>query len=500
MLLTAVATAAPVWAEDPAEPYVRALAATFLAGHHHDFFVESELRVPVLTLSPATTYFHYRESTPFLHATTGAQAETLYRQHDLQVDFRLNDDLRLISLAGYRSSDREDAPGNVSAVALGGGIGSPLRADGGKLHWSALAGGYTAQRNLAAGWWTDARGAWRVYEFYRDRYMGTEFTASVDLLAEMEAVNDDARFHALYRFGPSLQLLTATGNRCAFQLLWFHNDGNPFFGGNENGLLLGLEINSSLTTNYVFHARDRRQGGWFPLVWGAYDIGAGLSRLVNRFEINSELFDFPLRDQPATIGVWYESRQEYRAGDFDNIAYSVALGVQTPLPWTSPLPPDQPLVVGVDYLHRSDHALNPGADRVPPGTVLDHGNHNLLPRLRLQTRGWDLPYRDPDIYRVRTAWLHHLDWRVTAGFDVLDNRSRGRFAGQWGLNWDIATLEGHVVYARGLVSAGNETPDWLLECGLRRREGKLFTRFERYGIRSELAHGDALLIGVGVNL
>ena len=487
-------------AENPTEPYLRSMASAFLASHSHDFFIESELRLPLLQLEPATAYFHYRESTPFLQERYGTQAETLYRQHDLQVDFRLNDDLRLISLAGYRSTNLEDQPGSLSAVVLGGGIGSPLRADGGTFHWSVLTGSYIARHDLGANWWTDLHGAWRVYEFLQDRHLGSRFTASVDLLGDAESVNDDGRFHALYRFGPSLQLQTANGNRCAFQLLWYHNDGNPFFGSNENGLLLALEVNSSLTTNYIFHATDRRQPGWFPLVWGAYDIGAGASRLINRFEINTEAVDFLIGQQPIIVGIWYESRQEYRSGDYNNAAYSVTVGLQTPLPLSSPLPPEQPLVAAVDFLHRSDHSLNPSADRVPPGALLEHGNHNLLPRLRLQSRGWDLPYRNPDGYRAQTAWLHQLDWRITGGWDWLDNRERGRLAGQLGLNWDIATVEGNIVYLRGLVSAGNETPDWLAEFGVRRLQGRLFTRFERYGIKPDLARGDAFIVGVGVNL
>ena len=125
---------------------------------------------------------------------------------------------------------------------------------------------------------------------------------------------------------------------------------------------------------------------------------------------------------------------------------------------------------------------------------MKNGSHNLLPRLRLQTRGWDLPYRDAEMYRRVTEWLNTFDWRVTAGYTINDsNRNRNRLCGQLGLNWDIATIEGCVVYALGQISAGNETPDWLAEFGVRRPLGHVFTRFERYGMKHDLATGDTLV-------
>jgi hypothetical protein len=275
--------------------------------------------------------------------------------------------------------------------------------------------------------------------------------------------------------------------------------------------MLGIEVMSSMDSNLVFRARDERQLGWLPLVWGGYDVGAGASRRVTRFEMNVELIDLLIAEHQFTGVLWYESRQEHCDGDFDNIAYSVTIGMQTPLNLESPLSQGQPLVLGADFLHRSDHSLNPGANRTAdigrPALIgdttqnlLDHGSVNLMPRLRLQTLGWDLPYRDPTMYERRTDWLNYFDWRVTAGISVNSSRHRGDYAGQLGLNWDVATLQGYVVYLRGLVSAGNETPDWQTEAGVRRPAGKLFTRYETYHMKPTLAQGAALIFGVGVYL
>jgi hypothetical protein len=266
-------------------------------------------------------------------------------------------------------------------------------------------------------------------------------------------------------------------------------------------------MTSSPDDDYHNHAPQTRQPGWFPMIWGAYDASVGADRRVTRFEMNVEAVDFHIAEHLYTFAIWYESHQERRDGDFDNISYSVTLGVQTSLGWESPLSQDQPLVAGVDFLHRSDHALNPDADRVAAvgeptsiGPLIVNGSMNLLPRFRLQTIGWDLPYRDPTMYERRNAWLNFVDWRVTAAYDASSSRNRLPLAAQLGLNWDVATLQGFVVYARGLASAGNETPDWLAELGVRRPVGKIFTRFESYGINHHIARDDIFVVGAGVNL
>ena len=68
---------------------------------------------------------------------------------------------------------------------------------------------------------------------------------------------------------------------------------------------------------------------------------------------------------------------------------------------------------------------------------------------------------------------------------------------QFGLNWDAATVQGCVIYVRGLGSIGNETPDWLGEVGVRGRAWKLFFRCESYGLESDLARGNTLVAGMG---
>jgi hypothetical protein len=134
------------------------------------------------------------------------------------------------------------------------------------------------------------------------------------------------------------------------------------------------------------------------------------------------------------------------------------------------------------------------------GPLIPNGSINILPRVRLQTRGWDMPYRDPHMYDRKNEWLNYFDWRLTAGHTANSTRPVGLFSGQVGLNWDIATVQGYVAYAEGVGSIGDETPTWRGEFGVRRPAIKLFGRAESYGISRQIARGEIFVLGVGVNL
>jgi hypothetical protein len=69
-----------------------------------------------------------------------------------------------------------------------------------------------------------------------------------------------------------------------------------------------------------------------------------------------------------------------------------------------------------------------------------------------------------------------------------------------GLNWDIATVQGNVIYARGIASTGNETPDWLVEGGVRRPAGRIFVRYDSYGMNGDISPGVVFVVGVGMSL
>ena len=505
-----VLSTAPSPAHEEAAPLptFRSFAGAFLTKEHkHNFFVESELELPIVRQGPVTVYYRHQEATPFLDLDRGIQAEQFYEREEGQADFVLSPYVRMILVGGYEAVKREDRSGAFNAFALGGGFGSPLNADSDRLHWYVLGGAYVRRTNIDSDWWADFFGSYRIYDFVRDEYMDSKYRASLALAGRVESSNNGGRFQGLYRVGPELQLTTANGNRASLALDWYHNDNNPFYGSDENGLLLGFEVTSSRDDKYVFDAREKREPGWFPLVWGDYDVGFSTSKRMQRLAMNVEIVDFDIAQQRFTGFIWYETHQEHRADDFQNISYSVTLGVQSVVGLESLLSQGQPLVAGLDFLHRSDHALDPNANRVADdgqntsiGPLLRNGSINLLPRLRLQTRGWDLPYRDPHIYDRETHWLNYFDWRLTAGEKINTSRDRAYFAGQAGLNWDIATVQGYVAYVQGVGSIGNEDPDWRGEFGVRRPAVKVFGRAESYGINRELAREDIFVLGVGVNL
>ena len=487
----------PACAEDQTQPAIDTMIGGFLFSSSHSYVAESRVQVPLLRWEPLSLSYRHYQITPVLKA--GAQTQLLYSRNELEADWTVGEHLRLITLGGYRHTAYEDRAGSLGAYTLGGGLGSAIRPERPRLEWSVVAGGYVAGKRLAGNWWADLHLAWRVYEFAEGQMLETAFRPSLALAADIESSNDGGRFGALYKIGPVLEVLSANANRVRFSARWYANDGNPFLETRESALLVGAEVSSSLDQKALFDARARRPVGWLPLVWGQYDIGHGGDRSLQRTELNAEIHDLLLAEQPITAVLWYESRQELRPGDYDNVSYSVSFGAQTRIGLVSPLSQGQPLVLGTEYLHRSAHALSPDPSRVPPPAVLPHNSINLV-RLRLQTLGWELPYRDPAIYAAKTEWLNNFDWRVTVGYDFHHSRKRANPAAQFGLNWDAATIQGCVIYARGVGSVGNETPDWLGEVGVRRRAWKLFFRCESYGLESELARGTTAVVGIGFHL
>jgi hypothetical protein len=474
-----------VWSAELPSPSLSQSAAFLIGGRDHNSLVQSELKLPVLQLAPVTVAYRFRETTPFL--TDNAQAQLLYSRHEVETALRLNDRMSLLALAGFHRAAMEDRPGSASAAVVGVGAGSP---ELDKMAWRVLAGAYLGRTNLEQNWWAEATGRWRILEL-------PAFQSSLGLVAAMELAGTDGSVRGHYQIGPALEMVTANGNRAQLMTGWYFDDGHPFYGGRESALLLSFQVTGTAARERLPDLRETRPTGWLPLVWGQYDVAVGGDRYLQRFELDTEFADLNLLGHRITGRIWFESREEYRSGDFNNIAYSVSVGPQTELNVGYP---GQSLVVGCDYLHRSAHALDPDASRVTPGTFLEHNSINVVPRFRLQTRGWDWPYRDPVMYNRQTRWLNLFDWRVTIGYDFFSSRDRPNPAAQLGLNWDAASIQGFVLYAHAVGSVGNETPDWLAEIGVRRPVGRLFFRAERYGLESQLARGEAFTAGVGFHL
>ena len=485
--------------EDQPAPEFGTLYGVFVGSGKHSTFVQTHLELPLFQLDALSARYRYREVTPFWRENS--QTQLLYTRNELELAYRLTDVLELLAVTGQRRTTYLDRPGSLNATALGLGLGSPRSAGNTPtIEWSVTAGAYVSRQDFDDDWWFDGHAVWRFLRLSEHKTMQTIAHPSLGLAADIEASNEGGHIRGLYQIGPVLEVATANGNCARLYTRWYFADRNAFYEDRESALLLALEVASTLDKQRTFDAREHRVSGWLPLVWGQYDLGWGGDRSLQRFEANAEIHDFEIAGHRFTARLWYESRQEYRPGDFDNISYSVAIGPQTEIGLESVLSQGQPLVLGCDYLHRSAHALSPDASRVTPGVLLERNSVNIGPHLRLQTRGWDLPYRDPSIYVCETRWLAQFDWRVTAGYDFNSSRDRDKLAAQLGLNCDVAAIRGFVIYARGIGSLGNETPDWLAEIGVRRPSGSVFLRAERYGLESHIARGTALVAGVGFNL
>ncbi len=485
-------------AEDLPPPTFDSMIGGLLPSGHHSYITESHLELPLFHVEPLTISYRYGETTPFLKEN--AQAELLYTRYDLEADLKLCDFAQLIAIGGYRGMQLEDRPGSLSAYAVGAGLGSPWRRERAWLEWSVLVGTYLSRERLNADWWADLHAVWIVHQFSERQVIETTNYPALGLALDIESANEDEAFHARYRIGPVLDIVSANGNQIRFQARWYRTDGDPFYQDRDTGLLLGVEVDALLDKDKLFNAREDRPVGLLPLVWGQYNIGYGDERMVEEFELDAEIHDYMIGDHLLTGVLWYQSRQEQDSDGFDNMSYSVSPGVQTPIGLASPLSQGEPLVLGCDYLHRSGHALDPDASRVPVGGFLERSSVNIAPRLRLQTIGWDLPYRDPSMYVRDTKWLNFIDWRVTLGYNFHDSRDRSNPAAQLGMNWDMVTIGGYVIYVHGVGSVGGEIPDWLAECGVRRPVGNLFIRAEKSGLESRLEHGDAVVAGIGFYL
>ncbi|MCG3149694.1 MAG: hypothetical protein PCFJNLEI_03159 [Verrucomicrobiae bacterium] len=481
-------------AEEPPPPTFGGMIGG-LPSRDHSYIAESWLDLPVLRVEPLTLTYRYAETSPFFKEN--AQAQLLYARYELQAELTLCDQARLLAVGGYRQTQFQDRPGSLSAYVVGAGLGSPRGRSW--LEWAVVAGGYLSRERLDSDWWADGHAIWRVWQGAERNAFGGPVRPAVGLAVDVESANEGGAFRARYRVGPVVEMLSANGNQLRFEARWYHTDGNPFYEDRDSGLVLGVGVEAAFDQDKVLNARDERPSGLLPVVWGQYSVGYGNARAIQKFEVNAEVHDIKIRDHRITPIVWYESRQEQRDGDYDNISYCVSPGIQAPIGLASPVSQGQPLVLGVDYLHRSAHALAPDAARVPPGTFLERNSVNIV-RLRWQTLGWDLPYRDPAMYDRKTEFLNYLDWRVTLGYDWYHSRDRHNPAAQLGLNWDAATIQGNVLYGRGLISVGNEIPDWFAECGIRRPWGKVFFSVERAGLESRLGSGTAVVGGIGFHL
>lgn len=520
LLCVGAVTAAEPVAEKKSDDYALKPRMTGRGGFvfgakDHNFYVESQWQFPVWARDGWFVAIEHRDTSPFLD-TGGVfgnqfQVEHIHATESLRVEKQLNPSLSLKTLQRYQHMMVADRVGKRFGFESLFGIGTPDRAEElPRLQWEILAGPAQEIRTVDSDWALIARASWRVWDWDAPRWAKDAAPWGVSLDAEFESSNDGGDVRARFEAGPTLRFATIGGSEVDLFAHWIQNTGNPYAFSRDHGVFAGVRFDSRRGPQWGHDWLDFKAGRLMPFAWGRHELGVGHDNTVTMFETGFAVAQFNLVKLPTTVYLWYQHRQEFREGDFDNTSYSVFIGPQTPvrIPLVSEwLARDEPLIVALDYFHRSDHGLDVPAARLTPGVTrnspmgrfLIHGSVNIW-RMRLQTAGYDAPYRYKSHYERDTRWLGVVDWRVMLGGAGQADRARGNPAFQIAAEADIASIEGVVLYSRGLLSWNEESPDSYIEVGVKRPTGKIFWRYETYGIRRSMSRGGVNYFGIGLNL
>ena len=99
----------------------------FLFSSDYTYMAESQVRLPLLHVEPLSLSYRQREITPVLKK--GPQTQLLTLRNEMEADFTLGDQLRLITIGGYHRTAFEDRAGSLDGYVVGAGLGSPIRRD-----------------------------------------------------------------------------------------------------------------------------------------------------------------------------------------------------------------------------------------------------------------------------------------------------------------------------------------------------------------------------------
>ena len=150
--------------EDKPPLVFRTFAGAFFNSSLHNYYVDTELTLPLARYDGLSVDYHYRESTPFLDLI-GPQAEVLFARFEVEASLKLSPSVRLIALTGHHQSTTEDRHGFVGAEVVGLGLASRPGTVGDWLEWRAVAGAFVDRDGLNADWWTDLHASWRLWNF-----------------------------------------------------------------------------------------------------------------------------------------------------------------------------------------------------------------------------------------------------------------------------------------------------------------------------------------------
>ena len=478
-----------------------------LFGDTYQFSVESQAQIGLRIDRDWLLLYRHRDWTPFVN---GDQFGRI--QPDI---LTLSDELRL-----YRALSQRWAVGlalrNTEAYAIDRPGGSSLAAVGPAIRYNDRIGAYALRAEVDLSPVVDGDGpadgdlVWQT-RFQVERPLSKVWPvfwnvdqAALRLAVDAEGIAGAPSDPFTLRVGPELVFPTRQGNDLSLFAHYWTNQNHPFAATqDEDATLLGIAVSSpawgdSLDTSTQV---GKLQGA--PSIGGRYDLGFSSDFWLSQFDLYGDAFTFEAFTRPWSFVIDYSHRRKLGFADEDpqNTAYWVMVGLETPLPWA---PTGVPVIAGLDFTHRSDHALDvPKQQILAPGAPLDPNvdriqstDINVFPRLRLETADYSDPVPHADLLRKR-GWIGHLAWQVSGGWDFEQVDESEPFSGRVALRSDLIGLGAYLLYLEGAAGSGSETPEWSVESGLRGSRHRAFVRFEDWGIPSRLGGEQVGMIGAG---
>jgi hypothetical protein len=375
---------------------------------------------------------------------------------------------------GYARADLADRPGSLRTAIFG----PSLRLEAPSLHTklAIVAGATAARRGIEDDSWTRLS-------------VRTEIPVgkpSLGFEIQYEALGSPWPAGGYLRGGPFLSI-PAGDVTVESALHYVRVDDQPLVTRDDRGwgFWLGLRGDGPRT------APDG-----FLLAHGSYRLGAG-----NEGETSRMAAEVGWRPSGSAGGARLEYVARTDSGRDPAGTYRVALGptAHFGMPGCLGAPPREGRVA-LEFLHRSDHALDAEPERVALlgvpsdlGPMIEHTNVNIFPRLTLATDGWSLTGGTRE---EAAPWELFL----AAGRRLPGHGHGDEFAGQAALRVNAVRGRYGTAYVQGVASTGGEAPEQAVELGWESGIWSVFGLWNDYGVSEKLGTTSEWVVGLGIRM
>ncbi len=277
-----------------------------------------------------------------------------------------------------------------------------------------------------------------------------------------EGLGDPSPSGGAWEGGAVLHLMPNRPRSVDLALRYVSVEDQPLFSFDDDGWGFWIELQADPSSDGTGPGDSEGAAGSL-LASGSLRLGLGDDGYTSRFGARA-FWRAPGRNYGFHVD--YCARTDVSDDPIGMFAVSLgpALEFATPPP---PLEGPERILVGLEFLHRSDHALDADPGRLAAsghytdlGSMVEHTNINIVPRLFLTTSGW----HSPDLFR--TADPPRWSVRLAAGYRLGTNSADPGFAGSAGLRINFLRRENLTGYLRGILGTGRETPETAAEIGL----------------------------------